>query len=145
MEINQSNNELKIQDKEIKKFKNLYGTIKKENLENHFLLSQIMNKKRNKKDIYKEQSKENNIIETEKEIVLKDQISTNNNNDKNSMSSKEDKYSNSKYDTHSFFLTGTNLLFDKELINSNSLIESIYNVLNFSLKSLFDSLIKVLK
>ena len=119
MEINQSNNELKIQDKEIKKFKNLYGTIKKENLENHFLLSQIMNKKRNKKDIYKEQSKENNIIETEKEIVLKDQISTNNNNDKNSMSSKEDKYSNSKYDTHSFFLTGTNLLFDKDNKNNN--------------------------
>lgn len=119
MEINQSNNELKIQDKEIKKFKNLYGTIKKENLENHFLLSQIMNEKKNKKDIYKEQSKENNIIETEKEIVLKDQISTNNNNDKNSMSSKEDKYSNSKYDTHSFFLTGTNLLFDKDNKNNN--------------------------
>ena len=119
MEINQSNNELKCQGKEIKKFQNLYGAIKKENLENKFLLFQIMNKEKNKKDIYKEQSKENNKTETEKEIVLKDQISTNNNNDKNSMSSKEDKYSNSKYDTHSFFLTGTNLLFDKDNKNNN--------------------------
>ena len=119
MEINQSNNELKIQSKEIKKFQNLYVTIKKENLENHFLLSQIMNKEKNKKHFYKEQSKENNKTETEKEIILKDQISTNNNNDKNSMSSKEDKYSNSKFDTHSFFLTGTNLLFDKDNKNNN--------------------------
>ena len=119
MEINQSNNELKCQGKEIKKFQNLYGAIKKENLENKFLLFQIMNKEKNKKDIYKEQSKENNKTETEKEIVLKEQISTNNNNDKNSISSKEDKYSNSKFDTHSFFLTGTNLLIDKESKNNN--------------------------
>ena len=113
MEINQSNNELKSQDKELKKFQNLYGTIKRENLANQFLLYQIMNKEKKKeKENNKEQSKENNKTETEKEIILKDQISTNNNNDKNSISNKDDKYSNSNIDTHSFFLTGTNLLSD---------------------------------
>ena len=120
MEINQSNNELKSQNDEIKKFHDLYGTIKKENLANQFLLYQIMNKEKNKKkkkekEIIKEQKKRHNKTEVEKEITLKDQISTNNNNDKNSVSNKEEKKSNSNsnFDTHSFFLTGTNINFDK--------------------------------
>ena len=59
MEINQSNNELKNQDDEIKKFHDLYGTIKKENLANQFLLYQIINKEKKiqKKGKEKEQKK----------------------------------------------------------------------------------------
>ena len=49
-EINQSNNELKSQDKQIKKFHTLYGSIKKENLENQFLLFQIINDEKNKSE-----------------------------------------------------------------------------------------------
>ena len=115
MEINQSNNELKNQDREIKKFQNLYGTIKKENLTNQFLIYQILNK-----DKEKNKSIENNKNITEKEMVFdenlnqkKEQISNNEKKmDKNSISFKDEKYSNSNIDTNSFFITGTNI-YDK--------------------------------
>ena len=115
-EINQSNNELKTQDKELKKYQTLYGSIRKENLENQFLLYQLINKEKEKnknKEKSCEDKKKNKSIETEKEIIIKDQISTHNNIDKNSISNKDEKNSISNFDTHSFFLTGTNINYDK--------------------------------
>ena len=122
MEINQSNNELKNQDKEIKKFQNLYGTIKRENLTNQFLIYQILNK-----DKEKSKSIENNKTATEKEMLLddnlnqkKEQISNKEKKmDKNSISFKDEKYSNSNIDTNSFFITGTNI-YDKNNNNFSS-------------------------
>ena len=130
MEIHQSNNELKNQEKEIRKFQNLYGTIREDNLANQYILCQILNKDNNKNNYNnKENNKsnyimENNKQETEKEISLNvdnanqksELVTVSNNynkNDKKSISFKEDKYSNSNIDANSFFITGTNNLIEK--------------------------------
>jgi hypothetical protein len=107
LEINQSYNELKFQDNEIKKIQNLYGSIKKDNLTNQFLLHQFFNKE----DKEKNQSIDKNN-RNEKEIKKNKKIEK--------TSSKDEKYSNSNYETSSFFLTGTNTIENKNKSNYSS-------------------------
>ena len=129
MEIHQSNNELKNQEKEIRKFQNLYGTIREDNLANQYILCQILQKDNKNNYNNKENNKsnyilENNKQETEKEISLNvdnanqksELVTVSNNynkNDKKSISFKEEKCSNSNFDANSFFITGTNNLIEK--------------------------------
>jgi hypothetical protein len=120
MEINQSNNELRCQDKEIKLIQNLYGTIRQENLANHYLLNKLLNKDKSANISVDK----NNKTETEKEIMRvnndnsqKEDYSNSKNNDKIS-EIKDDKNSNSNADNQSIFLTGTNIS-DKNSINNN--------------------------
>ena len=120
MEINQSNNELRYQDKEIKLIQNLYGTIRQENLANHYLLNKLLNKDKSANISVDK----NNKTETEKEIMhanndnsQKEDYSNSKNNDKIS-EIKDDQNSNSNADNQSIFLTGTNI-FDKNSNNNN--------------------------
>ena len=122
MQINQSNNELRCQDKEIKIIQNLYGTIRQENLANHYLLNKLLNKDKDKSA--NTSLDKNNKTETEKEIMrannnnyLKEDYSNSKNNDKIS-EIKDDKNSNSNADNQSIFLTGTNIS-DKNSNNNN--------------------------
>ena len=120
MEINQSNNELRCQDKEIKLIQNLYGTIRQENLANHYLLNKLLNKDKSANISVDK----NNKTETEKEIMhanndnsQKEDYSNSKNNDKN-REFKDEKNSNSNADNQSIFLTGNNIA-DKNSNNNN--------------------------
>ena len=112
-EINQSNNELRWQDKEIKIIQDLYGTIRQENLANHYLLNKLLNKDKDRSENVS--IERNNKTETEKEIMRanntnsqKEDYSNSKNNEKIS-EIKDDKNSNSNADNQSIFLTGTNI------------------------------------
>lgn len=66
-EINRSVNELKLQDKEIKKYQDLYGAIKEQNKTNQYILNQIINegketKEENNKNDKSESKSENNLL-----------------------------------------------------------------------------------
>ena len=81
-EINRSVNELKLQDKEIKKYQDLYGAIKEQNKTNQYILNQIIKegketKEENNKNDKSESKSENNLIkvlysEKKKEKQLSD-------------------------------------------------------------------------
>jgi len=144
-EINRSINELKIQDKEIQKYQDLYSNIKEQNKTNQYIVFNIMNgkndnetKKENKNtDNYeknKEQNNDQNKTKTNNEVIF-----TEFNSDKNNIPISEIKKENSELSSYidtekkEFFLTKTHL--DKNKLFSKTSRDKIIKHNLFSPKN----------
>ena len=111
-EINRSYIELRLQNKEMKKYKDLYGTIKEQNKTNQYILDQIINEEREKVDLKNnsnQKTQENNRSKSENDIIITAINSEKNKeeplSDKNS--DKIEPLSNRDTDKKDFFLTKT--------------------------------------
>ena len=111
-EINRSYIELRLQNKEMKKYKDLYGTIKEQNKTNQYILDQIINEEREKVDLKNnsnQKTQENNRSKSENDIIITAINSEKKKeeplSDKNS--DKIEPLSNRDTDKKDFFLTKT--------------------------------------
>ena len=122
-EINRSFNELKLQDKEMKKYKDFFGTIKEQNKTNQYIINQIINEEKETKE---ENTKiDNNENKSDNDIIItalnsgkkkQEQLSDSKDNKIEPLSNRD----TDKIDKLDFFLTNSILPAKNNLFSKTS-------------------------